>query len=126
MRLTASVWGSLLQLHIQTARAEIPVRYPNGQLALTVTAREASMLAMRRMIAGHVVKDCLKFLILRVPKPAVVRLLATLAPRNSADISIRHTTGIGWDLRLDFYKHYSNRQPVLRLSGYLQKYSMLK
>lgn len=100
-RLTASVWGALLQLHIPTHRTTIEVRHPNGDLATTVTSREASLATYRGMVAGRIEKNILRYLILRCPKSTLVRVLAMDPPRRPDEISIRRTTGLKWGERLD-------------------------
>jgi hypothetical protein len=101
VRLTATVWDSLLQLYIQINRKAIEIRHKDGEMMMTVTAAEASLLAMRGFVAGHVNRDCLKYLIARVPKSRILHVLARTAPRSSQDITIKKTYGLGWAARYD-------------------------
>jgi hypothetical protein len=127
VRLTASVWGSLLQLHIQTHCSHIEIRYPGGDLVMEVTSQEASLLAMRGMIAGYVNRDCLRYLIARSTKARILAVLSCDAPRNSHDISIKRAPAMGWATRYDRAKlgipsarHILNHTPsqvVMRCIG---------
>lgn len=101
MRLTACVWGGLLQTFLPHKREAIEVRKENGDLALTVSPAEASTLAMHRCVVGHVHRDNLRCLILRVPKRLVQQLLGTRAPRNPRDIKRNKPTPLKWAVRLD-------------------------
>lgn len=101
LRLTATVWGGWLQLFIPTNCSQIAIRYPSGDLALIVTSTQASRLAQRGMVAGHVNRDSLRYLILRAPKSTVVRVLSLDPPRCPSDITTARQPDMRWAVRLD-------------------------
>jgi hypothetical protein len=95
--------GRDLQLFLQVQWSEIDVRYADGlKLALQVTSGQASHLIARNWVSGYVnKKGLLRYLILRVPKPVVVRTLYTEAPRRASDIKPATTPLMGWPTRYD-------------------------
>jgi hypothetical protein len=95
--------GRDLQLSLPPQCSEIDVRCADGlNLALKVNSSQASHLIARKWVSGYVnKKGLLRYLILRVPKPVVVRTLYTEAPRRASDIKPATVPLMGWPTRYD-------------------------
>lgn len=75
------MWGDLLLDHILINAPDYDVRRKDGSLALQVNPLEAERLAAQGMAAGYVSGGVLRYLILRVPKSTVVRVLRMDPPK---------------------------------------------
>jgi hypothetical protein len=101
VRLDASAWGALLQLHISVQCEHIKVRYKTGDLALEVTSYQASVLTRLRMVAGRISNGVLVYLIALVPKSAIIRALRMDPPKVGEITKNRPTGTKQWPVHLE-------------------------